>query len=281
MKRYKLGIFGDSFCDPKGPFEGDGWYHKLLELTDLTPDDVYIVAESGVSNWYIYSHAIHALNNYDFDNIVFGFTNGVRLPVLDDELRGISYVGTPKCEYYENGPMADTEDLLTYNTDHPMNKYTVKDLLEIWHNVFNDDQASLVTFVSKWCIKELTTIAKKRKINVVNFAPFSCMFNNKIIDHEKTYGHIIHNLDNASIAEMQRNTHPNSEVEWFDPQGLDARCNHFTAHNNTVLAKEIWRLLNTPAIQRNLIDFARHPELDVSANCLDKYGIITLDPEQE
>lgn len=270
MTTYKLGVFGDSYADCKGPLQDtEGWQLNLCQRrgwnmhTDTTNS-----GESGAGNWWGMHNLLNEIDLNQYENIVFSVTTGWRLPLAS--FPGCNYAYTylgyssqntqQEKEWFAKdqdagGPIGHTEST------------TPSELYRVWNELFDPhDDNMLNNFISQAVVDKLFQLAENH--NIVVLMPFGT----SEYDISRNNLTIIKNLDQASFKEMQYGD-PNVDwIEWKEQPHNDQRTNHLNDNNNKILAKIIDEALrdNKPQV----IDFQAVPGLDFHRDTLSKYGKI-------
>lgn len=275
-KKFQLGVFGDSYCDPKGPFAGDGWFDALKQHRNIPDGSAYVRAESGANNWWAYLQFLESLEYNQYDTVIFSITDIYRMPIVDKFVHS---------SFYNAGMIDMFSDSDRCGWPPDLSTSTTRQLITVWDEYFTHrvhEKNLLTFFITKHIITDLIETCKRSDIRLIFIVGFGHTLNEHSdylgkLFPEQTYEHIIHDLDIVSYQEMQRDKYPDSYVEWNDIHGCDARCNHLTLQNNIVLAKAISDLYD--ATQPQTLDFSQNPNLDFNPKNLEKYGKLITQPD--
>ena len=273
MKHYKLGVFGDSYADSKGPLQDtEGWQLNLCEQRNWNiHTDTTNSGESGAGNWWGMWNLLNSINSVQYENIVFSVTNHWRLPLAS--IPGCNFAHTYMLGYASQTTeqkkqwYADSQDHNVPNGIGKTLSTMPSELYRVWSELFDtNDDNMLAKFISQAVVDKLFLLAENH--NVVLLMPFGI----KHYDISKHNLTIIHSLAQVSKEEMRAGNSNVDWIEWNNNPDNDHRTNHLNNNNNKILASVIDEALSNNKPQ--LIDFRLQAGLDFSIDTLSKYGKI-------
>jgi predicted CopG family antitoxin len=152
MNDMKLGVFGDSFADPRSFNERGNFAWPVLLLKDLKLSGKDCYALRGTSHWWSYEQF---LKNYKkYDTIVFVHTTAIRWPHLPDAETGRHWLIGGKSDF------GDIDELTS-----PL----LKQINPYYVDIFSDE---LLNFISHNIYKSVNQICADNGIQLINIMPF-------------------------------------------------------------------------------------------------------------
>ena len=273
MEKYKLGVFGDSYADCKGPLQDtEGWQLNLCGLRNWSMQtNTRNTAESGASNWWAMWNLLNDLDSIQYENIVLSVTTPWRLPITSIKGCHLSY--TYKVGYMDQRSdqerqwFSNEQDKSMPNGMGKTQSTKPSELYRVWDELFDPDADNMLNqFISQSVLDKVFQLAEHH--NIVVLMPFGV----KDYDISKNNLTIIHSMWHPSRKEMQAGDLDVDWIEWHGSPYNDQRVNHLNDNNNKLLAGLIDNALKNNKPQ--LIDFRLQGGLDYSKETLSKYGKI-------
>lgn len=218
-----IGVFGDSFADPR-PGQPDrsseAWMHQLEAITGHRVDSF---GESGVSAWY--SYKVFLEHYQKFDTVVFVYTSVNRIhnvPCYHDNT-------------HYNFVRPDTIEHLEFLTDSEKDR--IRNTVNTYWRELQDDAFDL--FVYQSVFDAVNSKCAQAGINLINVFPFENFHQPDTVDLSNTQGDCYRGLMCVSSQEAEAAT------EHMGSYAYDSRDCHLTEINNINFAKLIAKSIDS------------------------------------
>lgn len=241
-----IGIYGDSFADPRSESEDTPWMQML------GTKHVNCYGSSGTSQWWSFEKFLRTYQRHAV--IIFTYAASQRIHSIPDEWGGNHY---RKPDLNASPIFSDNS---SNNGDH------IESAIETYWKYFYNER--LDNFVQQKVFDEINILCKQRKIKLVNL--FTTLH---VPNTSHAAGPCFNGVYEISKKELQV-VHPNAFTPVDIGHEMDVRACHLVQENNEILADAIRQAIQQHSFDTDyskIINLPKHADFVFDPTVTNRY----------